>query len=96
MLYQLCLKISEQDLLNELNDDNDDDEDDEEEGKAKEEKTPEKLEILPPINDDDLNFEELMKTATKYVDSTENINEIDETPVLNIDYKVSYEDFKMG
>lgn len=93
ILFKQCEKAQQQDLLNEFNDE--DDEEDEE--PVKEEKPPEKIEELPPlIDDDDINFEELMRTANRYVDSSENLNTQDDSPAVNIDYKMLYEDFKIG
>ena len=84
--------------LREMNN-NDEDEDDDD---VKLPETPKPVEetqnVLPYIDLDaeDLDIEELMrKNKSNYVDSTENLNP-DKTPVLNIDYRVSYDDFKIG
>jgi len=101
ILYQQCLLNLEQELQQlTLPPDEDDEEDDEElaaiEAAASAATTAKEAEkfVLEPINDEEIDFEELMKHRTVVEDSTENINTENE-PVINIDYKISYDDIKI-
>ncbi len=76
----------------------DEDDDDEADGDAKLPETPKPIEIQPieDIDFDSIDIEELMKkNKSSLIDSSENLN-VDKNPVLNIDYRVSYDDFKIG
>lgn len=82
--------------LREMNDPDEDD-DDEVDGDAKLPETPKPIEIQPieDIDFDSIDIEELMKkNKSSLIDSSENLN-VDKNPVLNIDYRVSYDDFKI-
>jgi len=83
--------------LREMNEPDEDD-DDEADGDAKLPETPKPIEIQPieDIDFDSIDIEELMKkNKSSLIDSSENLN-VDKNPVLNIDYRVSYDDFKIG
>ena len=72
--------------------------DDDEDGDAKLPETPKPVEVQPveDIDFDNMDIAELMKkNKSNLIDSSENLN-VDKTPVLNIDYRVSYDDFKIG
>lgn len=92
ILLQQCLLNLDQELL--AVEDEDDDDDDADDHEPQPQPSAEKFEGLI-LNDDDIDFETLMKQTQKYVDSTEDINNEPTTPVLNIDYRVSYDDFKI-